>query len=107
MPRVFFRKAGESDAVVEARSGLSLMQVALNNGLNGILGECGGSCQCATCHVYVEAAWLPTLAEMDDMEDEMLEGAISPRLPQSRLGCCVTLTDEHDGIVVDFPPEQA
>ncbi|HDZ56340.1 MAG TPA: 2Fe-2S iron-sulfur cluster binding domain-containing protein [Pseudomonas xinjiangensis] len=106
MPTVIFNFSDDRQQVVEAVAGLTLMQVAANHGLDGILGDCGGACQCATCHVYIDESWLEQLPEMDGMEDDMLEGVAAPRLAQSRLGCCVTVKAEHEGMVVTFPPTQ-
>ncbi|WP_407920214.1 2Fe-2S iron-sulfur cluster-binding protein [Halopseudomonas litoralis] len=106
MPTVIFNFSDDRQQVVEAAAGQTLMQVAANHGLEGILGDCGGACQCATCHVYIDESWLDRLPEMDGMEDDMLEGVAAPRLAQSRLGCCVTLQAEHEGMAVTFPPTQ-
>ena len=106
MPKLVFRNTDGSEQTVEANVGASILQAALNNGLTGVLGDCGGACQCATCHVYILEPGLGQLPPMDGMEEEMLDCTAVPRLAQSRLGCCVTIGDEHDGMVVQFPPTQ-
>ena len=76
------------------------MEVAVNNGVDGIVAECGGACACATCHAYVDAAWLDKLPPMDDMEDSMLDAAYKRR-DTSRLTCQIEITDELDGLVIE------
>ena len=99
MPKVIFRAAGGEDTAVEASSGLTLMEVAVDNNIPGMVAECGGACACATCHVYLDEAWLPKVPAVEDMEDAMLDAAMDRR-PNSRLSCQVELSDDLDGIVV-------
>lgn len=101
---VFIDHAGTTYKV-EAPLNKSLMQVALENGVPGILGDCGGSCSCATCHGYVDERWADTLPPRSETEVFMLEEVPEPR-PTSRLCCQIRLTPEMDGIVVRLPEEQ-
>ena len=71
-----------------------------------IVAECGGSCMCATCHIYVEEEFVDLLPEMEEEEDEMLEGATAERKPNSRLGCQVRATKKLDGLIVRIPDIQ-
>jgi 2Fe-2S ferredoxin len=82
------------------------MEVAVKQGVPGIVAECGGALTCSTCHVYVDPAFLAATGEMDEMEDEMLQDAISERRPTSRLSCQIELGDDTDGIIVEIAPEQ-
>jgi len=91
---------------LEVEDGNSLMQAALTKGLPGINADCGGACQCATCHVYVDEAWLAKLPPMGDTEDAMLDCTAEPRQPGSRLSCCLTMAPELDGIRVRIPATQ-
>ncbi len=84
----------------------TVMRVALMNGLDGIVGECGGSMMCATCHCHVDNAWTGSTGDRKDGEDEMLDCAASPVDNRSRLSCQVTLTAEMDGLVVYLPEHQ-
>lgn len=86
--------------------GASIMEGAIQNDVKGIVAECGGSCMCATCHVYVEEQFLDLLPEMQEEEDEMLEAANAPRQSNSRLGCQVRVTKSMDGLVVRIPEKQ-
>lgn len=81
------------------------MQLAIDNGVPGILGDCGGCCSCATCHGFVDAAWVDKLPARSQTEDFMLEG-VPDRQPNSRLCCQIRMCDALDGIVVRLPPEQ-
>jgi 2Fe-2S ferredoxin len=105
MPQVVLIDHRGANQRVEAPVGKSLMQVALDNGVSGILGDCGGSCSCATCHGYVDAPWLSKLPPRSETEIFMLEGVPEPRA-SSRLCCQIRMTPELDGIVVRLPEEQ-
>ncbi|ADP81240.1 2Fe-2S iron-sulfur cluster-binding protein [Pseudofrankia inefficax] len=98
--KVTFRLADGSARVVVAEPGTSVMRVAVENGVPGIVGECGGEMSCATCHVHVD----PDLAfrSMSADEEDMLE-AVDDRLPTSRLGCQLILRDELGEIAVTVP----
>lgn len=91
---------------VEVDEGESLMQAAITNDVNGIVGECGGSMMCATCHCYIDDAWLEAAGPRNDGEEDMLESATSEVRPQSRLSCQVKMSAELDGIVVRLPETQ-
>jgi 2Fe-2S ferredoxin len=86
--------------------GTSVMQAAVLHGLDGIVAECGGSCMCATCHVFVREDQLKLTPPMELGEDAMLDGTASPRRPNSRLSCQLVMTPEMDGLIVDMPETQ-
>jgi 2Fe-2S ferredoxin len=86
--------------------GDSVMEGAIKNGVDGIVAECGGACQCATCHVYVDEAWLNKLPPMQEDEDAMLNTTASERRPNSRLGCQIPVTQELNGLIVRTPETQ-
>src|SRR5579859_743090 len=83
--------------------GDSVMEGAIKNSIDGIVAECGGACQCATCHVYVDEAFLGLLKPIQEDEDEMLNTTACPRQPNSRLGCQIPVTKELDGLIVRTP----
>lgn len=91
---------------VEVDPGQSLMAAATANGVSAIVAECGGTATCGTCHVWVDPGFCAMLPEMDDREDDVLEGVIAERRPTSRLACQIALTVELDGMVVEIPEEQ-
>jgi len=99
MPKVTYISNGGDRHDVELDQGLSLMEGGVNNNIDGIVAECGGACACATCHCYVDDAWLERLPPMDDMEDCMLDAALD-RKPNSRLSCQIEISDQLDGIVI-------
>ena len=105
MPTIQFIEPDGSSKIVEASVGQSVMEAATANLIRGIVGECGGACACATCHVWVDAAWYGRLPPPDEMETGMVEGAIDPG-PLSRLGCQIKLNDGLDGLIVTVPPGQ-
>lgn len=105
MPQIKFYSHDGRIEEVEAKSGTSVMQAAVDNMIDGIVGECGGSCSCATCHVYVKEDWVDRLPPAQPMEQDMLECVLEPR-PNSRLSCQIKLTDELDGLEVETPESQ-
>jgi 2Fe-2S ferredoxin len=92
--------------IVEVDPGQSLMAAATANGISEIVAECGGTATCGTCHVWVDPTFADLLPELDDREDEVLDGVIAERRPTSRLACQIALTHDLDGLVVDIPGEQ-
>jgi ferredoxin, 2Fe-2S len=86
--------------------GDSVMEGAIKNGVDGIVAECGGACMCATCHVYVDPAWLDKLPPMQEDENAMLDSTASPRRSNSRLGCQLRVSKDLDGLIVTTPPTQ-
>lgn len=90
---------------VEADTGSSLMQAAVENGIAGIVAECGGACSCATCMCFVDDTWAARVGSPTGMEQAMVESMLQER-PTSRLSCQITLTETLDGLVVHVPPSQ-
>jgi 2Fe-2S ferredoxin len=105
MPTVIFINADGTQQDVEANAGSTVMQAAVDNGIDAILAECGGACSCATCHCYVDPAWTAVTGEADDVEKSMLDCVVEPK-ENSRLSCQITLTDDMDGIVIHLPAAQ-
>ena len=90
---------------VNVPSGLGVMEGAIDNNVPGIDAECGGACSCATCHVYVDPAWVEATGRADHLEQDMLECATDLQ-ETSRLSCQIEVSDEHDGLVVRMPELQ-
>jgi len=105
MPKVTFIEHNGTRHDVEAVSGQSLMRAAVDNSVPGIDADCGGECACATCHVYVEAAWLARTGEQNDMERSML-GFAAVTQDNSRLSCQIKISPALDGLVVSLPEGQ-
>lgn len=105
MAKIKFISADGSETEVAAENNASLMIAAVNNGIDGIVAECGGACSCATCHVIVDPEWYAKLPEPESMEKDMLEFAAEPS-DTSRLSCQINVTDDLDGMVVKVPAAQ-
>ena len=88
---------------VDVKDGLNLMEAATANNVPHIEGECGGCLSCATCHVFVDEAWLAKTGEVDDVEDTMLEMTDVEREPNSRLSCQIVASPELDGLILRVP----
>ena len=106
MPSLTFVHPDGSRQDVQARAGISAMQAAVNDGIDGIVAECGGNAMCATCHVYVDPAWAARVPSITSDEDDMLDSTSSERKPNSRLSCQIRLSPELDGLVLHLPPTQ-
>jgi 2Fe-2S ferredoxin len=92
---------GEVSADVE--NGMNMMQAAVAHNVPGIIGECGGTLSCATCHVYVAEDWAGKTGTADDFEDAMLDVAEAERRETSRLSCQIEARDDLDGLVLIVP----
>jgi ferredoxin, 2Fe-2S len=106
MPEVTFKLHDGSTRTITASNGESVMQVATNHDVPGIIGRCGGYCNCGTCHVYVDEHWAALLPEAAFEEDALLSESAAERQPNSRLSCQVKLSDALNGIVITIPERQ-
>jgi 2Fe-2S ferredoxin len=89
---------------IDAPDRSTLMEILRQAGMS-IEALCGGSCQCATCHVFIEEPWLDKLKPQTDFELATLEGEGSEIRPNSRLSCQIKWQAELDGIVLTVAPE--
>ncbi|MBB6261667.1 2Fe-2S ferredoxin [Paenochrobactrum gallinarii] len=105
MTKITYITAEGTPYEVESPNGSSVMEAAIRNGIPGIDADCGGACACATCHVYVDDAWLEIVGEPDAMEEDMLDFAYDVQ-PNSRLSCQIRVRDEINGLVVRLPERQ-
>ena len=105
MPTIKITDATGETREVAAQTGLSLMEVAVDNNIAGMVAECGGACACATCHIYVPAEWQGKTGDKTDMEETMLDFAEGVE-EGSRLACQIKVSDEIDGITVKLPTAQ-
>lgn len=90
---------------VEADEGQSAMEVAVSHGIEGIEGDCGGSCNCATCHVFVAPEWTERVGPAAPMEAALLADR-SDLTDGSRLACQIKLVPGLDGLVLRLPESQ-
>ena len=105
MAKIKFIEHSGKEHVVEAKTGLTVMEAAVKNNVPGIDADCGGACACATCHVYVAQDWLAKTGEKSAMEESMLDFAENVH-DNSRLSCQIKITDELDGLIVNLPESQ-
>ena len=105
MPRVTYIEFDGTQHEVDVPNGESVMRGAVDNDVPGIDADCGGQCACATCHVFVEDAWLAKTGDRTEMEVSMLEFAANTQ-PNSRLACQIAMTAELDGLTVRMPDGQ-
>jgi 2Fe-2S ferredoxin len=105
MAKITFTDHAGTSREVDVKPGTSIMEAAVQNMVPEIDADCGGACACATCHVYVDEAWLGKLKEKDDMEESMLDFAEGVQ-ENSRLSCQILMSEELDGIKVTTPESQ-
>ena len=105
MPKIIYVQPDGTPHEVQAQSGGSVMEAAVDNDVPGIVAECGGGCSCATCHVMVEPGWFEKVGAPDDIEADMLE-FVTARSETSRLSCQIEVTEELDGLTVNVPESQ-
>jgi 2Fe-2S ferredoxin len=105
MAKITFIQPDGTSQTVEVDLGLTVMEAAKLNNIEGIEAECGGACACATCHVYVDEAWREAAGKPSDMEEDMLDFAFDVR-EESRLSCQMKISPELDGLVVRVPAKQ-
>lgn len=105
MPKVHFITHDGTHHTVDVPAGTSLMRAAIDNGVPGIDGDCGGQCACATCHVYIEPPWSARTGARTSVENDMLNFSAGLR-DASRLACQITMSDALDGIDVHMPEGQ-
>lgn len=100
----FIEHDGESQTI-DAEDGQTLMQVATQNGVRGIVAECGGARVCGTCHCYIDGPWLSATGTPCEDEKMLMEFSENHR-PNSRLSCQIQVSGDIDGMVVHLPPSQ-
>ena len=106
MAKITYIEHNGKSHTIDVSNGLTVMEGAIQNNIPGIDADCGGSCACATCHVYVDEKWFAKLSEKQNAEQDMLDMAFEPN-KFSRLSCQITVGDELDGLVVKMPSKQA
>ena len=105
MAKIIYVDHEGTERVVEATNGESVMETAIKNSIPGIDADCGGACACATCHVYVDQAFMDKVGNPEDMEQSMLDFAENVQ-SNSRLSCQISVSDDLDGLKVTTPESQ-
>ena len=101
MTKIIFVESDGKETTVDAQNGLSLLEVAHNNGIS-LEGACEGSLACSTCHIIVEKDFFEKLPEPSEEEEDMLDLAWG-LTHTSRLGCQIIINDGLDGMKVKVP----
>lgn len=103
VPRVIFMYADGREVACESLAGTSVLDCALDGGVTGLGGQCGGAATCGTCHCHVDAAFVVAVGPATGDEADLL-----PYLDDvgegSRLACQIRLTEALDGLRVHVPP---
>ena len=105
MASITFTDSKGKARTVEGAEGSTLMETAIQNNVPEIVAECGGACACATCHVYVDEAFMAKVGKASGMEEDMLDFAYEVK-PNSRLSCQIKITPALDGLHVTTPARQ-
>ena len=105
MPKITYIEHNGKKHTIDVANGLSIMEGAVQNNIQGIDADCGGAMACATCHVYVKEEWFNNLPQKEQGEEDMLDMAFEPK-KNSRLSCQILVSQELDGIIVDLPKKQ-
>lgn len=105
MRHILFIENDGTEHHVIAEVGKSVMQIATENLIPGVLGDCGGNCSCGTCHGILERGWHTRVAPATSDELAMIDGVSQPRAG-SRLTCQILMMPELDGLVVRWPETQ-
>jgi len=103
MPKIIARTRSGDTRTIETHANQSLMEALRDNGIEDIEALCGGSCACATCHVFVDERFKDKLPPMSSAENDLLDSS-DARRPNSRLACQIPFTNELDGIEVEVAP---
>ena len=106
MPNIVFIEPDGTRRDIAAEVGESAMEAARRNAVDNILAECGGSCICATCHVYVEDTWISKVGPVGNDEGLLLDMTAAVRRPNSRLCCQIRVTPALDGLTLRLPDKQ-
>lgn len=107
MPKIIYVAHDGTRSEIDVAEGETVMHGALFNGVEGIVGECGGALACATCHSYIDEAWTAKVGgPASSDETDMLENTAAEVKPNSRLTCQITVRPDLDGLVVHMPESQ-
>jgi ferredoxin, 2Fe-2S len=106
MTKIIFIDRSNQIRSIDADNNSSVMRAAVSHGVKGIMAECGGNVICATCHVYVDEAWIGKLGPVGEDEDTLLDSTAATRLPNSRLCCQIRVTSALDGLTLRLPDRQ-
>ena len=104
MPKIVVVNRVGVENTLEVKEGMSVMEALRDGGYDELLALCGGSCSCATCHVYVDPAWVAKTGTPSEDENDLLDSS-DHRKENSRLSCQLRIKAELDGLKVEIAPE--
>ena len=104
MPKLVVVTRDGTEQTIEGQSGLSVMEIIRDAGVDELLALCGGCCSCATCHVHVDPAFADKVTKMGEDENDLLESS-DHRDERSRLSCQINFNDSLDGLRVIIAQE--
>jgi len=105
MTKITYIEHNGKSHTIDVENGLSVMEGAVQNNIQGIDADCGGSMACATCHVYIDENWCEKVKKKEDGEEDMIDMAFEPNR-FSRLSCQIMVSEELDGLIVKLPSQQ-
>lgn len=106
MTKVIFEKFDGSRYEVDAEPGQSVMRAAIENNVDGVIAECGGTAACGTCHCFVVSTGGSNFDPPTPQESDILEFTAVPTQDNSRLSCQLIIPDQREVIVVALPEKQ-
>jgi ferredoxin, 2Fe-2S len=95
---------GGTNKEIAGKNGVPLMKLIRRGGIEELVAQCGGTCSCATCHVYLTLPPGACVPPAGPSENLMLATA-TDRTITSRLSCQVRFDDSLDGMHVTIAPE--
>ena len=104
MPKLIVTTRDGTVQELDGQTGLSVMEIIRDGGVDELLALCGGCCSCATCHVYVDGAFADKIAPMGEDENDLLESS-DHRNDMSRLSCQIPFTADLDGLKITIAAE--
>lgn len=104
MTHIVVTTRGGETLAIPAPVEVSAMEAIREAGIDDLAALCGGSCSCATCHVYVDQGQLNALPPVSEAEDDLLDGS-EHRKANSRLSCQIICNSDLDGLRVTIAPE--
>ena len=105
MPQISITRRDGSNAIVDARANMTLMEVLRDESID-IEALCGGCCSCATCHVYIAPKFADRLPPISADEEVLLEESASYRRGESRLSCQIRVSDRMEGFELAIAPSE-
>lgn len=104
MPTLYVTTREGETLELQGQSGLSVMEIIRDGGVDELLALCGGCCSCATCHVHVDPEFADKVAPMGEDENDLLDSS-DDRNETSRLSCQIPFSDDLDGLKVTIAKE--